>query len=507
MDRMRRLTFIFALLPIVALMSGCAAGEEGGEGISAAAVAEIPVTTASDEALTDYMEGQHALDVGRAQDARDLFRQAAEKDPLFTMAHLNVSNTTNSAEEFNAALDLAAANMSAATEGERLLVQINQTFLDNDVDRRLQLAGQLVDLYPASPRAWVTLAGIQTGLNRHAEARTSLTKALDLDPNHVLAHTNLGFSYLFNDPRDLTEAEVYMGRVVELEPDEPQPQINLGDVYRASQNLDDSRAAYSRALELDPTNGIALVKRGHVNSFLGYYDEARQDYDQSMAVAREQNKANFANYRAFTHVHEGNPQAAVDELERLLASVEGLGIPEDQHDGVKIFILSNQATIAMHHRMLDVAERAIERRSIHVRNISEMFGREDVSRQNEGGIAFWEGMLAARAGDYETARSKAEENANLVEPDNNPRKMEPYHNLMGTVSLLQSDYQEAVGHYRQANLNNIYVKYHLALALEGAGNEDEARALFKEVAEWNFNSVGYALVREDATQRSERARV
>jgi tetratricopeptide (TPR) repeat protein len=271
--------------------------------------------------------------------------------------------------------------------------------------------------------------------------------------------------------------------------------------------LDDSRAAYSRALELDPTNGIALVKRGHVNSFLGYYDEARQDYDQSMAVAREQNKANFANYRAFTHVHEGNPQAAVDELERLLASVEGLGIPEDQHDGVKIFILSNQATIAMHHGMLDVAERAIERRSIHVRNISEMFGREDVSRQNEGGIAFWEGMLAARAGDYETARSKAEENANLVEPDNNPRKMEPYHNLMGTVSLLQSDYQEAVGHYRQANLNNIYVKYHLALALEGAGNEDEARALFKEVAEWNFNSVGYALVREDATQRSERARV
>ncbi len=227
---MRRLTFIFALLPIVALMSGCAAGEEGGEGISAAAVAEIPVTTASDEALTDYMEGQHALDVGRAQDARDLFRQAAEKDPLFTMAHLNVSNTTNSAEELKAALDLAAANMSAATEGERLLVQIRQTFLDNDVDRRLELAGQLVDLYPASPRAWVTLAGIQTGLNRNVEARTSLMKALELDPNFALAHSNLGFSYLFNEPKDFTEAEAYMGRVVELEPDEPQPQINLGDV-------------------------------------------------------------------------------------------------------------------------------------------------------------------------------------------------------------------------------------------------------------------------------------
>jgi hypothetical protein len=48
----------------------------------------------------------------------------------------------------------------------------------------------------------------------------------------------------------------------------------------------------------------------------------------------------------------------------------------------------------------------------------------------------------------------------------------------------------------------MYSKYHLALALDGAQQKDEARKLFKEVGEWNFNNVGYALVRKDALARA-----
>jgi hypothetical protein len=56
--------------------------------------------------------------------------------------------------------------------------------------------------------------------------------------------------------------------------------------------------------------------------------------------------------------------------------------------------------------------------------------------------------------------------------------------------------------YKQANLNNIYVKYQMALALDGAGNQAEAKKLFREVSQWNFNSVTFALVRKEAIQRS-----
>jgi hypothetical protein len=50
----------------------------------------------------------------------------------------------------------------------------------------------------------------------------------------------------------------------------------------------------------------------------------------------------------------------------------------------------------------------------------------------------------------------------------------------------------------------MYNKYHLALALEGAGRKDEARELFRQVAESDFNALGYARVREDAEKRTGR---
>jgi hypothetical protein len=80
--------------------------------------------------------------------------------------------------------------------------------------------------------------------------------------------------------------------------------------------------------------------------------------------------------------------------------------------------------------------------------------------------------------------------------------MENYHELVGLTHLLQNRHREAVAEYRQANLTNIYVKYHLALALEGAGQADEARALFREIGTNNFNTVAFALVRKDALARA-----
>jgi hypothetical protein len=60
-----------------------------------------------------------------------------------------------------------------------------------------------------------------------------------------------------------------------------------------------------------------------------------------------------------------------------------------------------------------------------------------------------------------------------------------------------------VEHYRSANLADEYTRYHLALALEGAGQTEEAKKIFAEVATFNFNSVGFALVRADALKRAK----
>ncbi len=465
---------------------------------AAPAIEEIPITTSSPQALADFERGRELMDVGRAEEANALFEAATIKDPGFAYAYINVASTARSWQEFNDSQRLAMANLEGKSTGERLLAQILRTVFENDAEGRIELALELVENYPRSPRAWLVLARMQSGLNQHEAARESMKQAFELAPRLMGAHLAIWASYLFNKPKDFVRAEQAMLDGLELTPDEAKLYENLGDVYRAMQQLERAAETYARAAELDPGLSAVHIKQGHVSSFLGNFDKARLAYDRGIESAREQNRITHANYRAFTHVHAGDPRAALDELAVLVEAADGLGIPEDQVAGAKTFTLTNQAAIALHHGFLADAEKILAELEGVMRDNAERVGDPEFARQQEAYILQWQSRLAARKGDYPNALALAEEHRKLLEGDNNPRRFESYHRLLGMIELLRGNHGKAAEQLARSNLNQTYVKYHLALAEEGAGNLEEARRLFKEVGEWNFNSVGFALVRRDA---------
>src|SRR5256886_5934275 len=98
----------------------------------------------------------------------------------------------------------------------------------------------------------------------------------------------------------------------------------VGDAYRAQKNLEKAREEYLRGHALEPRNAVLLVKAGHANTFLGDYPAARADYDSAMALGRANEKAAYAPFRAYVSVYAGDPGAAIAELNRLVASVDGM---------------------------------------------------------------------------------------------------------------------------------------------------------------------------------------
>jgi tetratricopeptide (TPR) repeat protein len=323
-----------------------------------------------------------------------------------------------------------------------------------------------------------------------------------LDPALAAAPFAMGTSYLFNEPRDFAQAEKYYRQAIALEPGEDNYWWTLGDVYRATNRLQEASEYYKRATLLDPHDGTAPVKLGHVDSFLGRYDTARSDYDRGIANAEAAAKPFLANYRTFTWVHAGEPKTAVQALEKLAADSDTMDVPADQRQGAKVFALTNAAQIALHTGLDNDAGRVIGKLAAALRANAKIVGTEEFSRIQEAQIAYQEGQLAARRGDYARALTLAQKNSDLVAKQQNPRKMENYHDLLGLISLSQKKYADAVAQYREADLTNMYTKYHLALSLEGAGQKDEARRIFKEVGSWNFNTAGFALIRKDALARA-----
>ena len=179
-----------------------------------------------------------------------------------------------------------------------------------------------------------------------------------------------------------------------------------------------------------------------------------------------------------------------------------MDLQDDQRSGAKAFALTNAATICLDQGMNDDAERVVGELAGVLRGNAQAVGTDEFSRIQEAQIAYYEGQLAAHRGNFAEALRLAKKNADLVAAQQNPRKLENYHDLMGLIHFLQRKYRKAAEEYRLADLTNMYNKYHLALALDGAGQKDDVRRIFREVAEWNFNTVGYALVRKDAQARA-----
>ncbi len=492
------------MVPAVALVSGllvlagCAPKEAGIETATSDVMMKLPVTTASDAARQEFFEGTLAADMGRQNDANTHFENAVAADPAFAAGYLQVAATAASTQEFSTNLAKAVENAANASRAEQLMIDVMQKGFENNTEGQLTSARELVELQGDSPRAWLTLAGVQTGLNQMADARQSLAKAIELAPDFAAAHMQAGNNYLFVEPKDFAKAEEHFRRAIELAPDEPTPYDLMGDVHRAQGKLEAAAEDYTMAAARAPQDGSPLQQRGHVHSFLGNYEAARADYTKAMELemAKGNNNAPFyAVFRSYVNIYEGKPEAAIAELREQVAGADAMNV-EGKTD-IKINALTNIVQIALHYSDFETARQTIDELAVLLRQQADEVGKDQFRRGQEATIAYWEGMLAARQGNLKGAKAKAQEFATLMEPDPNPRKLEPMHQILGIAEYFKNNYAAADEHLAAGNPNNIYMKYYRGLCQEKMGNQDAANAIFNELATYNFNNVTYAMIRGD----------
>ena len=317
----------------------------------------------------------------------------------------------------------------------------------------------------------------QKAMGRHEDARKAGMKALEVSPEFVPAYVRkLGESFLFDEPRDFAMAEKYMGKILELQPSEYRSHDLLGDVYRAQGDHDGgSRQVHTRdRARSRPRNG-SLHQRGHVHSFLGNFNAARADYQAAMDLSDAAEVTEFGIGKALVAIYEGNPQRAISELEALVVA--------RRHDRISP---SHGAPSSGYFPRLwpsrpTTASRippgiAIQMSESILKEQAAEVGSEEFRRRNEARLAYFEGWLAARLGNYEVASWRAQGIMDLLEADTNPRKNELAHEILGMVNLLQGNYEEAIEHYQLIAKGYVYARYHLALARPRRGRPRESRA-------------------------------
>ena len=487
----------YAILGIVALFSaGCGAGTPQNEAVRSEAVLSLgTLSTTSKVARQEYADGWREWDMNRPEDAYVHMQRAIAADPNFAMAELGAAATAQSQQDGIEHLNRAVKLAPNASKSEQLQIEAEKKAADGDDAGSVALMEQAAQL-GNDARIWTNIAYRLANMGESQKVRVALDKAIAANPEFEQAYIAKSAAYTLATPFDFEKAEAAARKAIELAPDESDPHDFLGDALRAQGKLEEAGAEYTKCAELDPTRGGCLQQRGHVNTFLGKYPEARADYDAAVALSTGNAKPTLAAYRSFVYLFEGNPRAAIDELNKLYDSIDGMHVPEPA--AIKIQVDSFVMSIAEHNGMIKDAEKAVARRAQVWKERSKALNDPGYTHFAKASEALDAGFLAAAKGDLATATAKAAEYMKIRAVDTSPGKNKPAHDLMGMIAVKQKQWSEAAQHFAEGNQDHIYMNYWHAVALESSGQQAEAQVLYKKIANYYFNAVGVGMVRMNA---------
>ena len=457
---------------------------------------KIPVSTTSEEAYAKFKEGLAWFDEGNGQKARPLFDEALKLDPNFVSAQLYRTFSANSAKDFGEQRERFLALRSNANEAEAILMDFVEANKADDDMGELEAMKRLAEKYPKSARAQVFVAGAYEGIDEFEKGRAHYEKALELDNEHLPALSALGVSYMFFKPMDFQKAEKYMQKAVELAPNSARKHIDLGDAYRAQNNLENALNSYVKASELDSEDPITFSKAGHANSFLGNYEAARKNYQDARAVS-EFGTGSF-NFEGFTYLYEdGNYKKALEFFKEVDASVDDMDIPESNKTGTKANCHFNSAMIALHYDDVESLKSIVDSWKPLAQRIAEDVDSEAARLNQKANMQYWDAVAMALEGDFDGAVAKSEDIKSTLESIKDPHKLRGYHRLHAIINYSKENYEKALEHMSNLDETNVYDKFWMAKAHMASGNTEKAMEMFTELSTYNFNSVGYALIRNE----------
>jgi len=110
-------------------------------------------------------------------------------------------------------------------------------------------------------------------------------KALELNPENVRAHVNLG-TILFVEG-EFTEAEHHLSEALRLDPENVEARVNLGALLVDRGRIGEAETLLREAIGLDPNDAIAHRNLGHLLLERRKFDEAEAHYARAVDLAPE----------------------------------------------------------------------------------------------------------------------------------------------------------------------------------------------------------------------------
>jgi tetratricopeptide (TPR) repeat protein len=283
-------------------------------------VTDLPVLellSSSTEAFRALMEGQKAVMRDDWPAAEAAFQRAVELDATFALAHYALFQSRvlrGSTEAAIPALDNAMQHLYRLPERTQFLVKADHYFMRRDMEKAFAVVNMMVELYPDDLQGHLVRSQFQVFRDERDGAVTSLRRVLELDPQQQEVLLQIGdleeqqgkFADALATYRD------YAGRF----PDDVSAQLRLARVHGRLGQLDQAAASLDRALLIEPghveaTTELALLRRNE-----GKFDDAWRLLGDAGASARTaEDRTRVAAALQEYHEFRGRMRSAVEAMQ------------------------------------------------------------------------------------------------------------------------------------------------------------------------------------------------
>ncbi len=497
---MRRSSFLFACMAIVIAsifgLSGCAKVEDGKGPVAADKTTsdsgKIPVTTASEEARKEFLQGRDLAEKLLVQDSIQHFDKAISLDANFALAELNRSTVSPTGKEFFDHLKKAVALADKASNGEKLLILSTEAGANGNPAKQKELLDQLVAAYPNDERAHFNLGGYYFAQQDFPQAIEHYKKATEIAPTYSTAFNILGYAYRQNV--DYANAETAFKKYIELIPNDPNPYDSYAELLLKMGRFDEAITQYRKALAIDPNfinsyQGIAAALM-----YQGKPDEAAAELQKITDKARSDAERRTALFASMVvDVDSGKLDKALEDVDKQYKLGEQTkdvaGMTGD---------LQFKGNILLEMGKADEAKAAFEQLlkltddstlSQEIKDNTRLFHHYNLTR------------VAIAKKDLATARTEAEAFRKGTESLKNQLQTKQVHELLGMIALEAKDYDAATSELQQSNLQNPSDLYRLCQAYQGKGDAAKAKEFCNKAATFNsLPALNLAFVRAKAAK-------
>jgi tetratricopeptide (TPR) repeat protein len=491
MPRNKTLHFLLATSVIMTAAVLIACNQSSGSASAAAADGgKLPITTKSEQAKQEFLQGRDLSERLLGQESLQHFDKALSLDPGFASAELARANNSPTAKEFFEHQKKAVSLADQASDGEKLLILANEAGANGDTVKQKDYLDKLVAAYPNDERAQFNLANYYFGQQELEPAVEHYKKATEIAPNYSPSYNVLGYAY--RQQGDYSSAEQAFKKYIDLIPNDPNPYDSYAELLLKMGRFEDSQAQYHKALSIDPHFVPSHFGLSAALLYAGKAAEAQAELQKMADQSRNDGELRTA---YFGMAVVASDRGAFDRA--LQAMDKEYAVAEKINDVVSMSAdLQARGNILAEIPHLDEAQRAFDRsfQIIDASNQSQEI-KDNAKLLHHFNLA----EVAIMKKDYAAAKAHAEEFRQGAEATKNSAQIKQSHELTGRIALGEKDYDQAIAELQQANLQNPANLYRLSQAYWAKGDNAKAHDYLTKAADFNsLPQLNYAFIRVKA---------